>query len=398
MEANSPILNKTKQYLLELYNQGQAKRLVYHDYPMLAQIAELVEDIAHASNISEADQEAAQIAAWFQHIDLLLKGHQDTDTCLDSARQFLEKNDWPVQKIALVEKTIHEVRTGISSNTGAQLLNDANVAYAYSTNFLQLTPLEQLETEILEKRRFEALDWEEKTHQKIFQQQFYLPYSKTHFGHLLAQNKLEQEQRLRNLQRKKQKADVLGEDLRNFQNIERKLPERATQTFFRANYRNHINLSSIADNKANIMIGINAIMMTIVVSVLSYGNIAFERPAILMPVVLFLFTGLASMISAVLSARPKVTMLNPSGTPLEEAKKNIVFFGNFVHLSQEEYENAMDAMLRDSELMYGNMTRDLYHLGKVLDKKYRLLTLSYNIFMVGFVSTMLAFLVAFYFY
>jgi len=44
--------------------------------------------------------------------------------------------------------------------------------------------------------------------------------------------------------------------------------------------------------------------------------------------------------------------------------------------------------------MYGNMTRDLYYLGKVLDKKYRLLTMSYNIFMVGFATTVLFFLIA----
>ena len=66
-------------------------------------------------------------------------------------------------------------------------------------------------------------------------------------------------------------------------------------------------------------------------------------------------------------------------------EKNIIFFGNFVNLELEEYEEAMDAVLREGELMYGNMVRDLYFLGKVLDKKYRYLTNSYNIFMVGFV-------------
>ncbi|RMF21352.1 MAG: phosphohydrolase, partial [Bacteroidetes bacterium] len=44
-------------------------------------------------------------------------------------------------------------------------------------------------------------------------------------------------------------------------------------------------------------------------------------------------------------------------------------------------------------LLYGNMARDLYHLGKVLDKKYRYLTISYNLFMVGFIATVLSFLV-----
>ena len=69
-----------------------------------------------------------------------------------------------------------------------------------------------------------------------------------------------------------------------------------------------------------------------------------------------------------------------------------MFFGNFVSLKLEEYENAMDEMFKDSKLMYGNMVRDMYYLGKVLDKKYWYLSISYNIFMVGFVITVLSFL------
>ena len=115
---------------------------------------------------------------------------------------------------------------------------------------------------------------------------------------------------------------------------------------------------------------------------------------VLLPVVIFLVTGLASLIFAVLSIRPKVTSLLGDKFDLEKAKRNIIFFGNHVNLSLEQYEEAMDAMFRDSELMYGNMTRDMYYLGKVLDKKYRFLTISYNIFMVGFVATVLTFLVA----
>ena len=115
---------------------------------------------------------------------------------------------------------------------------------------------------------------------------------------------------------------------------------------------------------------------------------------ILMPVVIFLVTGLSSLIFAVLSARPKVTTLNAVDQSPEEARKNIVFFGNFVQMDVDAFEEALDAVFRDSELLYGNMTRDLYYLGKVLDKKYRYLTLSYNIFMIGFVATVITFMIA----
>ena len=69
--------------------------------------------------------------------------------------------------------------------------------------------------------------------------------------------------------------------LRKFQMLERKQPTSGAQTFFRANYRNHINLSAIADNKANIMISVNAILISVIISALSYQNIPENNPAVL---------------------------------------------------------------------------------------------------------------------
>ena len=181
--------------------------------------------------------------------------------------------------------------------------------------------------------------------------------------------------------------------IRNFQGLERKLPSSAIQTFFRANYRNHINLSAIADNKANIMISVNAILISVLISLLTYKNLTETNPMVLMPAIIFVVINMISLIFAILSIRPKVTSLNNEGTTPSVAKRNIVFFGNFVNLDLEKYEEAVDAMFRDGELLYGNMVRDLYFLGKVLDKKYRYLTMAYNTFMIGFVTTVIAFLI-----
>jgi len=178
------------------------------------------------------------------------------------------------------------------------------------------------------------------------------------------------------------------------ENLEEKVPNRAIQTFFRTNYRNHINLSAIADNKANIMISVNAILLSVMISLLTYRNVAETKPMILMAISVFFITGLTSLVFAVLSARPKVTTVNKQSKDKIINQKNIIFFGNFVHLDLDEYEAVMDAVFRDGELMYGNMVRDLYYLGKVLDKKYRYLTTSYNIFMVGFVATSITLFIA----
>ena len=243
-----------------------------------------------------------------------------------------------------------------------KLFLDALHAQHYGKSFFEQTPLLKLERELLPREIFSQFDWTQLQLQQLLKVGYHHPYAKEHFEPILAQHILEQKS-LMEKKRRDQSLDPAISPLRTFQQIERKLPTSGIQTFFRSNYRNHINLSAIADNKANIMISVNAIVISVLISVVGFQNFTETKPILLMPVVLFLITGLSSLIFAVLSARPKVTSVNAELQDPMERRRNIVFFGNFVSLPIEEYEEAMDAMFRDGELLYGNLTRDLYFLG-----------------------------------
>ena len=182
----------------------------------------------------------------------------------------------------------------------------------------------------------------------------------------------------------------------NKEEIEEGHPLRGVQTFFKSNYRNHINLSAIADNKANIMISVNSILISVLITVLTYQSITSANPKLLFPVVIFIVCGLTSLTFAVLAARPKVTSVTPSMVGTEQMKKHLAFFGNFTTLKLDQYEDMMDEMLKDSNLIYSNMTRDLYFLGRVLSRKYNFLRFSYNVFMLGFLATVMSFMWAFF--
>ena len=87
-----------------------------------------------------------------------------------------------------------------------------------------------------------------------------------------------------------------GERLpRKFQGIERKIPGSAIQTFFRSNYRNHINLSNIADGKANIMISVNSILISVLITVLTYRNIAEQMDVSVSMIEKYIGTALAAL-------------------------------------------------------------------------------------------------------
>jgi len=155
---------------------------------------------------------------------------------------------------------------------------------------------------------------------------------------------------------------------------------QAAQTYFRTVFRNHINLSSIADQKAAIMISVNTLLIGALVTFTSYRNWAETRPDVLLPVALFTVCGLVSLVYAVLSARPS------NKTPPHE---NLAFFGSFSQLSRPEFAEKMERQLADPNVLYGTLINDLYGLGQSLKRKYRLLKVAYTIFLAGLVVSAL---------
>ena len=168
---------------------------------------------------------------------------------------------------------------------------------------------------------------------------------------------------------------------------------RGVETMFRTSYRTHLDLSALADNKANIMISINGIIMSILLASVA-PQIAYSR-ILLLPMAVLLVFCLLSLVYAVLAARPRVTRRETSLEEVRAGKANILFFGNFISMDEEDFVLGMEELMKDPGRTYGNMTRDIYGLGSVLETKYRLLRTSYTLFMFGLVLGVLLFLAAY---
>jgi hypothetical protein len=394
IELPESIVRDARVYILKRYNALHSTQLTYHNYQRTNALAVLVKEIGERATQQKGIIDIAQLGALFLFSGYLHAGEPEVTHSIQECQQFLRSKSTTDSAIAQVTTAMQTVLQQQTPKTAeAQILHDAVYALHYGPAFFDHNPYWQLEAGNRAGSPIPLYEWLDQQCQALQKVRFYTHYAKITYEDTIATNRLQLEELLEKASRK------LPEDweddpdlLRKYQGLERKTPIRATQTFFRANYRNHINLSAIADNKANIMISVNTILISVLITFLSYKNIGETQPMILLPVIIFLVTGLASLTFAILSARPKVTMLNKNVKNKTTIQRNIIFFGNFVHMPLEDFESAMDAMLRDGELLYGNMTRDLYYLGKVLEKKYRYLSISYNIFMVGFVATVAIFL------
>jgi hypothetical protein len=166
---------------------------------------------------------------------------------------------------------------------------------------------------------------------------------------------------------------------------------------YRSIYQYHVDLSGIADNKANIMISINTIIISLIITLFgsgytfSSGGGALSSIRFVFPIALLLITSLLAVVFAILSARPNVT--SKEKFELKQKKGSAIFFGNFAQLELNEFVSHIRMLKEEKEELYDSMSVDIYYLGSVLVKKYKLLTWSYNLFMGGLVVCALGFIV-----
>lgn len=170
--------------------------------------------------------------------------------------------------------------------------------------------------------------------------------------------------------------------------------DRERQTFFRVAFKNNCNLLQIADNKANMVISINALVISSIIAISGYGIISEKLDLygtkLIIPMVLILLTCFISTILAVKAAKPKI--LNDDTVTVNARQGSLLFFGDSSTYSKEAYLKEIDKILLSRDELNSHMAVTLYYQGKVLKNKYNLLGYAYNIFLLGLALGVFSFL------
>lgn len=141
-------------------------------------------------------------------------------------------------------------------------------------------------------------------------------------------------------------------------------------------------LSAMADTKASILMGATFVIFTITIGQVRDGGA---------PLPLLILGGAAffSAIFAILAVAPKVGGGGGGGDA-----GNILFFGVFTRMEEEEFVEAVTARLATEDSIYRTMARDIYQNGLVLQKKkYRMLACAYWAFVAGLIASCAAYVV-----
>jgi hypothetical protein len=148
----------------------------------------------------------------------------------------------------------------------------------------------------------------------------------------------------------------------------------------------------MADSKAHIMISVNSIIISVLLSVLLKNLEQFPQYTI--PAMCLLTVSLVTIVFAILSTRPKIPAGTFTETDISEKKVNLLFFGNFFKMSMDDYTSGMLKMMDDRDFLYRSLIKDVYSQGVVLGSKYQRLRISYNVFMYGLIVSVIAFAIA----
>lgn len=390
MVIESDLLRKSRNYVEAFLKENLTKGIYYHDLEHTQEVVKAATEIGTASNLSDDQIETVLIAAWFHDTGYYKGMENHEETSRDVAEAFLAKENVNQQKITDVAGCILATRIPQQpANIMEEVLCDADLYHVATKEFFKKSELLRKEFSLIFPDEIQLDEWFKNSIQFLKKHSFFTVYAKEK----LLPAKKENLKKLKVLYQ-----DILeddndsGKEEKVKKKKDKKKPTRGVETLFRVTSRNHVDFSSMADNKANIMISINSIMMSIVFSVL-FKQFATD-PNLIPPTIILSIVSTATIIFAILATRPNLTSGVFTRDDIRRRRTNLLFFGNFYKMPLEDYEWGVKELMNDKDYLYGSMIRDIYFLGRVLGKKYLYLRISYTIFMFGLVISVIAFAIA----
>ncbi len=387
----STLIEKTDKFVFDLFKDELPSNFIYHNYTHTKRVLKGTKEILENSNISEEDSETVQLAALLHDTGYtkLREGHEEESVKI--ATKFLTENNVSPEKIKVVNDCIMATKFKDSPHSElGKIIRDADSSHFGKDYFSEASEFLRKELELQNVKTYSASEWlNENIEVLSSKHQYYTDYALKNW-----QEQKEENLKLLIEEKKKQKSKIKKEDTKAKLKAKYKneSPERAIQSFYRTALRNHMKLSDIADTKANILLSVNAIIISLVLANLI--SKLDTNPYLTYPTALFTLVGVVSMIMSIIATRPNITSGKFTKEDVANKNVNLTFFGNFHKMELTEFEWAIDELIKDKDYVYSCMTKDLYFLGKVLDRKYRILRATYTVFMVGIIVSVIAFAIA----
>ncbi|MFS4469753.1 Pycsar system effector family protein [Maribacter sp. 2210JD10-5] len=389
----SSIIKKSEAFVTEKLISKTNDSYLYHNLRHTQRVVKSTEEILEEEKVSEAQKEELLVAAWFHDLGYTVSVEEHEKHSAKMAKEFLEKENCKADFIANVSKLIMATRRNYEpENHQEKIIRDADSSHFAKKSFIQTSELLREELSLLGIAKYNIEEWREENINLLrIKHRFYTDYAKEKWLP-------EKDKNIKRLVKAKKKSKKLIKKESLKAKFKGELPDRGIQTLYRVTLRNHLKLSDIADTKANILLSVNAIIISLALANLIPKLDNPSNDYLFYPTFIFIIFSIISMVMSILATKPNVTSGEFTEEDVKSKKVNLLFFGNFHKMELSQYDWAMKELIKNKDYIYSSLTKDLYFLGIVLERKYRLLRWTYTVFMIGMILSVIVFGIALKFY
>lgn len=396
---------KAEQFVTDLLVNKLPPEFTYHNLEHTTLVVEGVMAIGTAESLTEEDMEVLSIAAWFHDTGLAHTKEDHEEESVQIATWFLKQENVDDELIVKVSECILATKPmTIPKEKIHQIIRDADMFHLSKDDYDDFAKKLRIEWSLVYDKIYSEMEWNRLNLEFLTSHEFHTDYARE----LLLDKK---ERIIKRIRKKVKKIDKdvdskltfdLGVSPEELKALKKKLknagarPEKGIETMFRLTSKNHIDISGMADSKANIMISINTIIISVLLG--SLMQKLDSNPHLIPPTIILLIVTLSSIVYSVLSLRPNITSGKFKREDIENQNTNLLFFGNFHKMKREDYHWGMNRLMENSSFLYSSLIDDIFFLGIVLAKKYNYLRVAYNIFMYGIIIAVIAFVTAILFF
>jgi predicted metal-dependent HD superfamily phosphohydrolase len=399
-------LDEIKQYVTSFFHTHANDKLIYHNLGHTENVVNAAIEIANHYRLSDLDYFVVVTAAWFHDIGYYTDPSRHEEKGAEEAAAFLKRQGIDETTIQTVANCIRATKLPQSPATLLEkIVADADLFHLGTSRFTDTNKAMRKEFIELHNIDISKEEWRIKTIRLLESHHYHTDYAQL----------LLNDAKAKHLEKLREKLAEKNPDLKNIAPIQtpavkpklkplipedddldklkrKNRPDRGIETMFRITSGNHQRLSDMADSKAHIMISVNSIIISVLLSVLLKNLEQF--PQYTVPAMLLLAVSLVTIVFAILATRPNIPKGTFTQTDINEKRVNLLFFGNFFKMSMEDYTSGMLQMMDDRDFLYRSLIKDVYSQGVVLGSKYQRLRISYNVFMYGLIVSVIAFSIA----
>lgn len=384
------LIEDTQDYVFNLLTDKLPNTFIYHNYTHTQRVLKSTKELIESCEVSKEEAEILELTALLHDIGYTVSAENHEAESVNLSETFLKEKGAEERIIKAVSDCIMATKFDEEPNNKLEeIIRDADASHFGKKYFDEASEFLRKELELRGIKSYTPAEWRTENVKVLTEHSFYTEYA-------LKNWQPRKEKNLAKLmgkkKKRKKKLDVEKLKAKYKAQYKNESPERGVQTFYRTALRNHIKLSDIADTKANILLSVNAIIISVVLANLI--SKLDTNPYLTWPTIIFLFFCVVSMVLSIIATRPNVTSGEFTKEDVKNQKVNLSFFGNFHKMELKEYEWAIMEMVKDKDYIYKALTKDLYFLGKVLERKYRLLRITYTVFMIGIIISLISFAIA----